>query len=215
MEIKPDELPWQSMYKLLTGSVVPRPIGWVSTLNAEGQPNLAPFSFFNVVCPRPAHLLFCPQIRGTDGEEKDTLVNIRTTGEFVFNIVTEELLPAMNQSSTELPSDVDEFQVANLITTPSVVVRPPRVAASPIHFECRLAHILDFGEGQTGGGSVVIGEVVHFHVRDDLLIESDKIDVRKLRPVGRLAGPQYSRVNEIIELVRPPSRLNINPTKKG
>ncbi len=209
MEISPQALPWKSVYKLLTGSIVPRPIGWVSSLDPEGQPNLAPFSFFNAVCSSPPTLLFCPTIRGTDTAQKDTLNNVRRTGEFVINIVTEELAAAMNETSAELPAEVNEFAVARLLTEPSVMVRPPRVAASPIHFECKLSHLIDIST-EPGGGSVVIGEIVHIHVRDDLLIGDDKIDIEKLKPIGRLAGPNYCHITNIFQMVRPPSRLGIN-----
>lgn len=209
MEISPQSLPWNSVYKLLIGSIVPRPIGWVSTLDPDGQPNLAPFSFFNAVCSNPPTLLFCPTVRGTDSAQKDTLNNVRRTGEFVVNIVTEELAAAMNETSTELPPEVNEYVVARLLTEPSAVVRPPRVAASPIHFECKVSHLIDISF-QPGGGSVVIGEIVHIHVRDDLLIGDDKIDLEKLKPIGRLAGPNYCHINSVFQMVRPPSRLGIN-----
>ena len=156
MEFTPGSLPWKSMYKLMIGSIVPRPIGWISTVDEAGTPNLAPFSFFNAAGANPPHVLFCPTVRETDAGPKDTLRNARATGEFVVNIVTEALGPAMNLTSAELAGDVDEFAVAGLATAPSALVRPPRVAESPIHFECRVAHILDLGQ-EPGGASVVIG----------------------------------------------------------
>ncbi|MEJ2708154.1 MAG: flavin reductase family protein [Anaerolineales bacterium] len=208
MEITPKDLPWQLIYKILIGSVVPRPIGWISSLDPDGRPNLAPFSFFNVVCPNPPHVLFNPMIRSTDRGTKDTLRNVRDTGEFVVNIVTEDLASAMNQTSQELPQDVSEFAVANLITAPSVVVKPPRVAASPVHFECRVAQIVDISD-QPGGGSVVIGRVVHLHVSEDVLFDGDKIDLEKLKPIGRLAGAAYCRVTDIFQMMRPPSQIGL------
>ena len=207
MEVTPYSVPWQTMYKLMIGSIVPRPIGWISTLNENGVPNLAPFSFFNAICANPPHVLFCPMIRSTDENPKDTLRNVRATGEFVVNIVTEELAKAMNQTSAELPPEVDEFAVAHLIAEPSVVVRPPRVAASPVHYECKVAQIVEIGD-QPGAGSVVIGQVVHLHIDESVLIEGDKIDIEKLKPVGRLAGRAYTRVNDIFQMVRPPSQVN-------
>ena len=206
MEISPDQLPWKSVYKLLIGAVVPRPIGWISSLSPEGQANLAPFSFFNVVCPNPPHVMFCPEVRSTDQALKDTLKNVRASGEFVVNIVTEDLAEAMNQTSQELPPEVDEFAVANLITAPSQVVRPPRVALSPVHFECRVVQIIELGRGP-GSGSLVLGEVVHLHVDDSVLIGGDKIDPEKLKPIGRLAGSTYCRVTDLFHMVRPPSQL--------
>jgi flavin reductase (DIM6/NTAB) family NADH-FMN oxidoreductase RutF len=206
MEFSPQDLPWNSMYKLLIGSIVPRPIGWISTVDAQGRANLAPFSFFNAVCANPAHVLFCPNVRGTDSGMKDTLLNVRETGEFVVNIVTEELAEAMNITSTEFPPEVDEFAAAGLQRQASVTVRPPRVAESPIHFECRVAHLIDIGP-QPGGGSVVIGQVLHVHLDEQILLEGDKIDLGRLRPIGRLAGASYCRVSDLFELPRPASRL--------
>jgi flavin reductase (DIM6/NTAB) family NADH-FMN oxidoreductase RutF len=206
MEFSPQDLPWNSMYKLLIGSIVPRPIGWISTVDAQGRANLAPFSFFNAVCANPAHVLFCPNVRGTDSGMKDTLLNVRETGEFVVNIVTEELAEAMNITSTEFPPEVDEFAAAGLQRQASVTVRPPRVAESPIHFECRVAHLIDIGP-QPGGGSVVIGQVLHVHLDEQILLEGDKIDLGRLHPIGRLAGASYCRVSDLFELPRPASRL--------
>src|SRR5689334_2086251 len=143
MEINPTELPYQSVYKILTGSVVPRPIGWISSVDTSGHPNLAPFSFFNAVCSNPPTLLFCPLIRGTDGKTKDTLNNVRATNEFVVNVVTEDVLRAMNASSIEAPPDFNEFEYAGLTLAASVTVKPPRVKESPIHFECKVREIID------------------------------------------------------------------------
>jgi flavin reductase (DIM6/NTAB) family NADH-FMN oxidoreductase RutF len=206
METAPDSLPWKSVYKLLIGSVVPRPIGWISTLGLDGRANLAPFSFFNVVCPNPPHVMFCPEIRSSDGAFKDTLRNVRASGEFVVNIVTRELAEAMNLTSQELPPEVNEFAVANLIAAPSMVVRPPRVAQSPIHFECQVVQIIDLGS-RPGGGSLVLGRVVHLHVDDSVLIGTDKIDLEKLRPIGRLAGSAYCQVTDQFFMDRPPSQI--------
>jgi flavin reductase (DIM6/NTAB) family NADH-FMN oxidoreductase RutF len=206
MEIDPLSLPWNSVYKILIGSVVPRPIGWISTIDPGGCANLAPFSFFNVVCANPPHVLFCPMIRGTDQKPKDTLRNIRSTGEFVVNIVTEGLAQAMNLTSTELPAEVNEFEISGLTPQPSATVRPPRVAQSPVHFECKVATIFDIGD-QPGSGSVVIGHVIHIHVREDVLIEADKIDLEKLKPIGRLAGSDYCRVTDLFQMIRPPSQI--------
>lgn len=206
MDINPAELPWNSVYKLLIGSVIPRPIGWISSLAADGTPNLAPFSFFNVVCANPPTVLFCPMVRGSDGQPKDTLTNVRATGEFVVNIVTEELAAAMNASAVEAPPTLNEFEVAGLATTPSITVRPPRVSLSPIHFECRVHQIVEIGS-QPGSGSVVIGQVLHMHFDDRVLAASDKIDPRALKAIGKLAGNLYTRVNDFFEIERPPSRL--------
>ena len=206
MEINPTTLPHQSIYKILTGSVLPRPIGWISSIDMDGRPNLAPFSFFNVVCSNPPTVLFCPSIRGTDGKTKDTLNNVRMTNEFVVNIVTEELFQAMNASSIEAPSDFDEFDYAGLTLAPSVAVKPPRVAESPIHFECKVREIIEIGN-EPGGGSIVIGTIVHIHADDGVMIGEDKINLTALKPIGRLMGSGYCRVTDIIEIERPKNIL--------
>jgi len=206
MEIDPESLPWQSVYKILIGAVVPRPIGWISTLSEAGQPNLAPFSFFNVACANPPHVLFCPMVRSSDGQVKDTLRNVRATGEFVVNIATEPLAAAVNLSSTEFDPEVDEFEVTGLTPAACVVVRPPRVAESPVNLECRVAHIIDLGQA-AGSGSVVIGRVVYVHVHDAVLIGTDKINLEELKPIARLAGNSYARVTDTFELERPKPRV--------
>lgn len=206
MEITPGDVPWQSIHKLMIGSIVPRPIAWVSTVDPDGRRNLAPFSYFNAVCANPPHVLFCPTVRSTDRSVKDTLRNVRDTDEFVVNVVTEQLAEAMNISATEFPPEVDEFEAAGVTAQPSERVRPPRVAESPLHYECRVAQIVDLGEG-LGSGSVVIGEVLRLHVADELLYDGDHIDLAKLQPIGRLAGYSYSRVTDVFDLVRLPSQV--------
>ena len=206
MEINPTTLPHQSIYKILTGSVLPRPIGWISSIDLGGRPNLAPFSFFNAVCSNPPTVLFCSSIRGSDGKTKDTLNNVRATSEFVVNIVTEELLQAMNASSIEAPSDFNEFDYAGLTLAPSVVVKPPRVAESPIHFECKVREIIEIGN-EPGGGSIVIGTIVHIHADDGVMIGEDKINLTALKPIGRLMGSGYCRVTDLIEIERPKNIL--------
>jgi flavin reductase (DIM6/NTAB) family NADH-FMN oxidoreductase RutF len=206
MEISPETLPWKSMYKLMIGSILPRPIGWISSINAEGCANLAPFSFFNAVCSNPPTVLFCPSVRSTDGASKDTLNNISVTGEFVVNIVTEDLATAMNLTSTEFPPEIDEIEAAGLTPIPSKMVKPPRIGESPIHYECRVIEVINIGD-EPGGGSIVVGRVVHLHVSDEVLLGTDKIDLARLKPVGRLAGSAYCRVTDIFEMVRPPSQV--------
>ena len=206
MEITPETMPWQSIYKLMIGSIVPRPIGWISTVDEAGRPNLAPFSFFTAAGANPPHVLFAPMIRDTDGQTKDTVHNARTTGEFVVNIVGEPLAGRMNITATEFPAEVNEFEAAGLTAVPSLTVRPPRVAESLVHYECQVAQIVDLGN-QPGAGSIVIGRVLHIHVDDSLLIGSDKIDLAKLQPIGRLAGSGYCRVTDLFDLPRPPSQI--------
>ena len=192
----------QDNYKLLLGSIVPRPIAFVSTQSSAGQLNLAPFSFFNAVCSNPPTVLFCPMVRGTDGAKKDTLINIEETGEYVVNIVNEAIVARMNQTSAEFPYGVDEFKESGLTPAPSAVVKPPRVLESPLSMECKLQQIIPVGDGSAGSGFVVLGTVVRFHVREDLYSEG-RINTTALQPVARLAGSAYCPVREIFELERP------------
>jgi flavin reductase (DIM6/NTAB) family NADH-FMN oxidoreductase RutF len=207
MEITPSDLSIHEMYKLITGTIVPRAIGWVSTVNGEGQPNLAPFSYFTAVCAKPPTILFCPGIRGRDVSMKDTLRNIRGNGEFVVNIVTEELAQAMNITATELPAEVNEFELAGVTAGPSYIVKAPRVVESPVNYECRVTEIVDIGDGSKGSGSVVIGEVVHLHVADEIMQPNYHIDIHALKAIGRLAGPNYAYIKETFAMVRPPSQV--------
>jgi flavin reductase (DIM6/NTAB) family NADH-FMN oxidoreductase RutF len=207
MQINPSDLASNDLNRILLGTVVPRPIAWVSTINAQGQPNLAPFSFFNVVCTRPPTLLFCPGVRGLDSGTKDTLRNIQATGEYVINVVTEATAEAMNKTATELPPEVNEFEFAGLTAAPSVAVNPPRVGESPVNFECRLQQIIDIGDGNPGSASIVIGEIVHLHVADAILLPDYKIDTLALQPIGRLAGYQYARINQLFEMKRLPPQI--------
>ncbi len=202
MELTPSAVAWQSVYKIMIGSIVPRPIGWISTVNAQGKRNLAPFSFFTAAGANPPHVLFCPMVRSGDGAQKDTLRYVRETGEFVVNIVTEPLAELMNLTSGEYPDNVDEFDLAGLTAAPSLTVKPPRVAESPIHYECKLVQIIDLST-EPGGGSVVIGRVEHIHVDDAYLIGADKVDITRLQAIGRLAGSSYTRVNDMFDLERP------------
>ena len=202
MELNPATIPHQSVYKILTGSIVPRPIGWISTIDARGRPNLAPFSFFNAVCSNPPTVLFCPMIRGADGKTKDTLNNVRKTHEFVVNIVTEETMRAMNASSIEAPPEFNEFEYAGLNLVPSLTVKAPRVQESPIHFECRVKEIVEIGN-EPGGGSIVIGTILHIHADERVMLGGDKIDLAALKPIGRLMGGTFCRITDLIEMERP------------
>lgn len=201
MQIDPASLTEREIYKILIGAVVPRPIAWVSSIGAEGTPNLAPFSYFNIACTDPPLLLFCPQRRG-DGSPKDTLRNVQTTGEFVLHIVSEELAAAMNQSSAEYPYATDEFAATGLKPAPSIAVAPPRVADAAVAFECRVEQIVHVGSER--GGEIVIGRVLQMHVRDDVYRDG-YIVLDALKPVARLAGNDYARVTDTFTLQRPTS----------
>jgi flavin reductase (DIM6/NTAB) family NADH-FMN oxidoreductase RutF len=187
-------------YKLLIGSVVPRPVAWVSTMDAEGRLNLAPFSYFQGVCADPPTIIVSVG-RRADGERKDTARNAVARGEFVVNIVNLELAEVMNQTSIDCPYGMSEFDVAGLATAPSRLVAPPRVANAPIALECRLVQTVELGR-RPDDYLVLFGEVICFYVRDDLY-DNGRIDQPRLQPLGRLAGNQYVRPGEIFELVRP------------
>jgi flavin reductase (DIM6/NTAB) family NADH-FMN oxidoreductase RutF len=203
MDILPEQLPYREFYRILLSAVAPRPIAWVSTISGDGRPNLAPFSFFNVVSGKPPLLGFSPALRRVEqgDSSKDTLRNIRETGEFVVNIVTFDVAEAMNLTSGEYDSSVNEFELAKLTTRPSAVVRPPQVAESPVSFECKLYQIMDFGT-EPPSGSFVMGEIVAVHVSDNALKEG-RLDPQALDLVGRMAGTQYSRTTQRFELERP------------
>jgi flavin reductase (DIM6/NTAB) family NADH-FMN oxidoreductase RutF len=207
MIVSPSDLSHSELYGMLLNSVAPRPIAWVSTVSPSGQPNLAPFSFFNVVCVNPPLLAFAPGLRqpkqqeASHGEAKDTLRNIRETKEFVVNIVTYELAEAMNLTSGEYDSAVNEFELAKLTPEPSTIVRPPRVAESPVSFECKLHQILDFSTAPTSG-SLVMGQIVSIHI-DDAHLKDGRLDRNSLDLIGRMGGIQYTRTTQRFEMVRP------------
>ena len=214
ISINTKEIPFQDRYKLLIGSIVPRPIGFISTISPDGMNNLAPFSFFNGVCSEPMAVMFCPVIRGSDGQEKDTLKNIKATKEFVANIVSEEIAQQMNQCSAEYPYGVDEFNETGLTPEKAKVVKAPLVKESKINMECKLLQLVEIGN-KPGGGTVVIGEVVYFHAREDVY-KDGKITLSSLKPIARLGGTDYARVSDVFSLPRPSLKTQIlvgeNPT---
>ncbi|WP_028785142.1 flavin reductase family protein [Thalassobacillus devorans] len=191
MEIKPDSLAWKDAYKLLIGSVLPRPIAFVSTIDEKGNVNLAPFSFFTGICADPMLICFAPMLRGTDGEKKDTLRNIEATKEFVINVVSEDFAEQMNNTAIEYRHGTDEFEAVGLTKSASASVKPPRVKESRVHLECELHELLHFGN-EPGAGSLVIGKVKVVQIQDDLY-ENGRIDTEKLNPIGRLAGQNYTK----------------------
>jgi len=201
-EINPAEFELSQIYKLMTGSIVPRAIAWVSSISSDGTRNLAPFSYFTAVSASPPLVLFCPGARGTDDGQKDTYHNVKATGEFVINFVNAANAEAMNITAVEAPPEVDEFQRAGLTPIASKCVSVPRVKESPIHFECKLHQIVDAGEGH-----IVIGEVVYMHFDEAIFKEGNYIDVPALNPVARLAGPNYAYLGEYFQLQRPPSEV--------
>lgn len=200
--INPAEHAPDSIYKLMIGMIVPRPIAFVSTVNAAGARNLAPFSYFTGCSTNPPVVCFCCAVRPGPRPQKDTLLNIEATGEFVVNIVSEEFAAQMNMTSAEAPPDVDEFAYSGLTPLPSDLVRAPRVAESKIHMECRLRQIIRVSE-KPGGGNLVLGDVLRFHVREDVLLDTYKIDPDKLNAIGRMGGPTYVRTQNRFDMQRP------------
>lgn len=201
MEINLSTARASSIYQHLIRVIAPRPIAWVSTVSATGATNLAPFSFFTGVGSRPPSVLFCPANR-RDGGPKDTLKNILETHEFVINVVPYRLAEAMNLSSAELPSEESEFELTGLQVSESVVVKAPGVSSSPIRMECRLLQHLALDDGP-GGANIVLGEIVHMHLDDNVLDSTGYADPLLLDLVGRLGGAAYCRTTEQFELPRP------------
>lgn len=232
MIFSPSDIPYSELYGILLNSVAPRPIAWVSTSSVSGQPNLAPFSFFNAVCVDPPLLAFAPGLRSakqmqaahgqtaakklmagnpstgdpaadeaTAGLAKDTLRNVRDTKEFVVNIVTFDLAEKMNLTSGEYDPSVNEFELAHVTSAPSQVVRAPRVAESPVSFECRLYQILDFSPAPTSS-SLVLGQIVSVYINDANL-KDGKLDRNSLDLIGRMGGIQYTRTTQRFDMVRP------------
>lgn len=182
--------------------VVPRPIGWISSLGANGQVNLAPYSFFNGVASDPPVVMFSSNGMAAR-PTKDTLRNCEETGEFVCNIATWELREAMNRSSAPVPRETDEFNHAGLEREPARLVQPPRVKAAPIHLECRYIRTVELPCTLPGGrNALVIGEVIGIHIRDEVLTDG-LVDMAKLRPIARLGYMDYTRVDYVFSMTRP------------
>lgn len=197
--IDPATIDDRDAYKLLIGLVVPRPIGWIGTVDANGVRNLAPYSFFNAVAATPPTVLFSPLTRS--GGAKDTLANVRATGEFTVNIVSFDLAEPMNLSSGSHPPDVDEFGVSGLTAVSGANVEAPLVAEARANLECVVTQLVPVGRPPLDG-TLVIGEVIAFHVRDDLL-DGTRVDQAGLDAIGRMGGPAYTRTTELFTMERP------------
>ena len=187
------------LYRLLSGTVLPRPIAFVSTVGPDGVYNLAPFSFYTILCSKPA-MVGVSVARRDGGEKKDTARNIELAGDFVINMVTEELTERMNITAADFPPGVDEFQKARLTPLQSDMVKSPRLAESPINLECRLDRVLEFG--RTPASSFFVGEVVRFHIKDEFY-QNGRLDFKKMKPIGRLAGDSYCRITDLFDMKRP------------
>jgi flavin reductase (DIM6/NTAB) family NADH-FMN oxidoreductase RutF len=188
-------------YNPLKACVVPRPIGWISTLDADGVPNLAPFSFFNILSYDPPFVLFSAGVHEVDGSRKDTVVNVEATGEFVYNMATWAQKDQMNQTALIVDRHVDEIAAAGLDPEASRLVRPPRIKGSPVQFECRLHQVMTLpGRKASSNHHLVIGRVVAVHIDDAALTEDGRIDVLKLRPIARLGYKDYTSVESIFQM---------------
>jgi flavin reductase (DIM6/NTAB) family NADH-FMN oxidoreductase RutF len=201
MRIDVADLTDTAAYRILTDSVVPRPVAWVSTLGPDGARNLAPFSFFQAIGGAPPTVIISVGRHG-DGDRKDSAANAMAAGELVVNIVSEDLLEQMNATSGDYLSDVDEFDVAGVTAAACEHVAAPRVAEAPVSFECRVSSSVVIGRDEPSDYVLLICEVVAFHVRDGLLVDG-RIDPALLRPICRLGGTGFARLGEIIHLARP------------
>ena len=197
----PAEHPFSETHKLMIGSIVPRPIALVSTTSNNGINNLAPFSYFNGVCSKPPTIMFAPARRGWDGQEKDTLINIRNTKEFSINIVSEDIGEKMVKCSTDYEIEVDEYSKSGLSPLSSKKIKPPIVSESKISLECILNQIVQIGKEDAGSGFIVIGTIVLFHI-DDEVYDNGRIILDKLQPLGRVAGNGYVRSTNAFDIVR-------------
>jgi flavin reductase (DIM6/NTAB) family NADH-FMN oxidoreductase RutF len=194
MRIDPAYLDPETAYRLITGVVVPRPIAWVTSLSATGVLNLAPFSAFMFVAPKPPMLAISVGRKGNI--YKDTAQNILNNEEYVVHIADSSLMNAVHESSTEHPPDVSEVDELGLATLPGERIKVPRLAAAPIAMECRFRQCLEFGETRS---RLIVGEVLVFHIRDGLL-NNGKIETEALDPIARIAGPRYAKLGEIVTL---------------
>ncbi|MDH3522041.1 MAG: flavin reductase family protein [Acidobacteriota bacterium] len=206
MEILPESLAVRDRYKLLIGTIVPRPIAVVATVSPDGRPNLAPFSFFCGVGSNPMTLAFCPGNK-PDGSDKDSLRNCLPpaeggTGEFVVNVATEGWRLQMAAAAESLPYGESEFDLAGLTPLPSRLVAPPRVAESPVAYECRTLQVIRTNPGAPAAGNLVLGEIVCAHVADGLVDEAWHVDQDVLQAIGRMGGPEYCRTRDRFAMPR-------------
>lgn len=210
----PNELDRKDRYKLLIGAINPRPIAFISTVDRQGRANLAPFSFFNGVGSAPMSLLFCPS--SLESRDKDTLRNCLPEaegglGEFVVNLAVESYARAMAACAESLPPEQSEFDACGFTKAACHVVRAPRVAQSPMAFECKTTHVIRLTPGEPRGSNVVIGEVVYIWARDDVLNERFHVDPDKLRTVGRMGGKTYCSTRHRFNLEPSLASLSLPP----
>ena len=200
MKFDPSKIDNKLIYRLLTSTVIPRPIAWISSVSEDGINNLAPFSYFNMVGDDPPHVMF--STRRDNNSNKDTLNNVLATHQFVVNMVTKDLAEPMNASSATVAAEVDEFELVGVAPIPSVKVKPMRVAESPIQLECELVHHYFLEDHTQGGACVLIGRVVMIHIQDNFLLEESKINSELYKPIARLGGSNYCEQGEIFSIKR-------------
>ena len=203
MHYDPDKDDHGLAYSPFKSCVLPRPIGWISTVSGTGVHNLAPFSQFQNLTFDPPYVMFAANQK-TDGRRKDTVVNAEETHEFVYNMATYDLREAVNLSAAEVPPEVDEFELARVSKAPSIRVKPCRVAESPVQFECRYHQTVRLpGNGVMGTVDVVIGRVVLIHIKDDVIKADGRLDILKIRPLARLGYYDYTTVDSLFEMQIP------------
>jgi flavin reductase (DIM6/NTAB) family NADH-FMN oxidoreductase RutF len=210
ISINPKEIPFAKMHSYLLGAVTPRPIAFASTIDAKGNVNLSPFSFFNCFGANPPILIFSPARRGRDNTTKHTYENVLEVPEVVINVVTYNMVQQASLASTEFPKGVNEFVKAGFTEVASDLVNPPRVGESPIAMECRVLQVIPTGE-QGAAGNLVICEIVRMHIKEEVLDADGKIDPFKLDSVARLGGDWYCRVHgdSIFKVPKPLDKLGI------
>ncbi len=209
MKLDPKDTKTAHLHGIMLGAVQPRPIAFASTIDEDGNVNLSPYSFFNVFSANPPVMIFSPARRVRDNSIKHTLINARATGEVVINIVNYDIVQQMSLSSTEYAAGVDEFVKAGLTAIPSDLVAPPRVAESPVQFECKVKEIVELGQ-EGGAGNLIICEVVMVHVNDEVLDADGKIDQTKIDTVARMGGNWYCRSKDaMFEVPKPLATLGV------
>lgn len=201
MILDPAQMSRAEFYPWMIRCIVPRPIAWVSTVSPEGVNNLAPFSFFTAISTEPPTLCFAPGWDSVRNTKKDTLLNIEAHGQFVVNVVPVELAQQMNDTATEFPRGMSEFDEAGLTPAPSQRVSVPRVKESPVHFECERYDVVHIGPDGPGGGWLVIGRILLLHV-DDSILTNGKVDYDRFHALGRLGGMEYAAVQERFAMLR-------------
>ena len=200
MYVDPKQTQPGNIYKLLIGSITPRPIAFISTVSKEGVYNLAPYSFFTGVSSNPPIIGFSPMVN-REGRLRDSRLNAEAYDEFVVNVVSEDFGEQMNATAVDVPPDVDEFELSGLTPVPSKVVTPPRVKEARISMECKLYQIVEIGR-ETLSGAFVMGEIVQFHLDDDI-VDNFRIDASKVNTIGRMGGVAYTRTTDRFEMDRP------------